>query len=407
MFLSVLQVVNYIFPLITFTYLVRVLGVEKFGLLSFAQSFIQYFIVITDYGFHLSATREISIHRDNKEKVNEIFSSVMIIKSGLFVISFMIMSGIVFGFEKFRREWLLYYLTFGMVLGQVLFPVWFFQGIEDMKWITYLNITTKGLFTVAVFLCVKDSSHYIYVPLLNFIGLTLMGVLSLYLVLSKYNVNFDIKNIRKINNYLIEGWNIFLSRVYVSIYNDINIFFLGLFGGNTMVGYYSITTRIVLAIGGLFEPLNQALFPYLAKKYKENFLEFVKIFKRIIKIFLIISFSLLLLSQHFKSKILYFLTANNDREILYLLNVFLYRIIFYPFGPLLSNILIIMKKKEEFIKVMNYTVLFNFIVVVPSIYLYKAKGLVYSFILLLTIHIFLLIKYVRSAIEKENLKNIQ
>ena len=78
--LGALQIVGYIIPLINLPYLSRILGVEKFGLVFFAFAFMQYFIMLTDYGFGLSATREIAINRHNSNNISNIFSAVTFIK---------------------------------------------------------------------------------------------------------------------------------------------------------------------------------------------------------------------------------------------------------------------------------------------------------------------------------------
>ncbi len=271
--LSFLQVVNYILPLITFPYLVRVLGVEKFGLIAFATATIMYFQILTDYGFNLSATREISIHRENKEKVQEIFSSVMIIKFGLLILSFILLSVLVFSFEKFRRDWEVYFLSFGMVVGQVLFPIWFFQGMEKMKYITFLNILAKGLFTIAIFIFVKQQSDYWKVPLLNSIGFILAGVLSLWIVYKDWNLGFKFVGFESILRELKEGWYVFITSIQSNILSSSWIFILGLFTPTYIVGYYSAIEKLLKGFVSLFQPITQALFPYSSNKLKKSIKE--------------------------------------------------------------------------------------------------------------------------------------
>ena len=399
--LSVLQGANYILPLITLPYLVRVLGVEYFGLLAFATATVMYFQILTDYGFNLTATREISIHRDNKEKVIEIFSSVMTIKILLMFVSFFLLSILIFSFEKFSNDALVYFLTFGTVVGQVLFPVWFFQGMERMKYITYLNILSKVIFTIAIFVFVQEQSDFYLVPLLTSIGFLVAGIWSLYLVKKEFDVSFSFQKIETIKYYLVDGWHVFVSRFYVSLYTTTNVFLLGLFTNNTSVGYYSIAEKIVVAIGGLFDPANQTIYPFLARKYKENFSKFVELLKKIAIVFLCLSFTLVLLSHYLKNEIVYLVSGEYNMEVISILSVFLIRIITFPFGSLFSNALIIMQRKKEFMKVMNYTVLLNFILVLPAIYFYDVEGLVYSFILLHIVHVLLLINYLYKSIIRE------
>ena len=267
--LSVLQGANFILPLITIPYLVRVLGIEYFGLLAFASATIAFFCIITDYGFNLSATRDISAHRDNKEKVVEIFSSVMIIKVLLMFLSLILLIILVFSFEKFAKDWLIYFLSFGTVIGQVLFPDWFFQGMERMKYITYLNILAKSIFTVAIFIFIQEPSDFYIVPILTSIGFIIAGIWSLVLVRKEFDIRFELQAVKVVKHYFSDSWYIFLSNFGVNLYKNNVIIILGLFTSNSIVGYFSITKKIIDALNSIAKVISRTIFPYINNKYKE------------------------------------------------------------------------------------------------------------------------------------------
>src|SRR5512140_3234133 len=86
--LSVLQAITYVLPILILPYLFRIIGPEKFGLIAFAQAFVQYFMILTDYGFSISATKEISLCQHRPSEVSKVFSSVMMVKMALALASF-------------------------------------------------------------------------------------------------------------------------------------------------------------------------------------------------------------------------------------------------------------------------------------------------------------------------------
>lgn len=332
--LSALQALNYLLPLITLPYLVRILGPEKFGLISFAQAFIGYFIILTDYGFNLSATREVSINRENKEKVTEIFSSVITIKFLLGLLSLSILILMLVLIQKFRTDWLVYLFSFGMVLGNILFPVWFFQGMERMKYITILNIVSKGIFTICIFIFIRMASDYLYVPLINSLGYLVAGGLSLGVVFKKLEVKFAFPTTESIKRQLKEGWYIFVSTVSISLYTTSNTFILGLFTNNTIVGYYSAAEKIVRAVQGLLTPVSQTVYPYISKLATESKKKALGFIRKLVKLVSSGSFVISLLIFIFSAPIVNIVLGSQYQQSIIVLRI----LAFLPFIIGLSNI---------------------------------------------------------------------
>ena len=269
--LSGLQLITYLLPIIIIPYLFRVLGPSKFGLIAFAQAFVQYFMIITDYGFSVTATKDISLCHTDKEKVREVFSSVMTVKILLTALSLGALSALVYFVPKFRNDWLVYALSFGMVVGNTLFPTWFFQGMERMKYIANLNIVGEFIYAAAIFFFVKEWQDYLLVPLINSAVFLTVGILGQYIVWRRFGVVFKPQNFSHIRKQLLHGWNVFISVVAINAYTNTRVFAVGLLTNNTMTGFYSIAEKIAnVAQTFPLSAFSQAIFPRLSKIFHKN-----------------------------------------------------------------------------------------------------------------------------------------
>lgn len=269
--LSSLQSINYLLPLIVLPYLARVLGMEKFGLIAFAQSLIQYFIILTDYGFNLTATRKISLCQNEKSKVCSIFSSVMTVKLILAVASFIILAAILRFIPRFGNDWLLYILSFGAVIGNALFPTWLFQGKEKMKYISIINIISGLIYTASIFIFVREPSDYLLVPLLASLGFIISGVAGLVTALRRFRLEFKRQSYARIEEELRSGWNVFISIVAINAYTVTRTFAVGLLTNNVLTGYYSIAEKISNAIQSYpLDSFTQAIYPRLSSIFHKN-----------------------------------------------------------------------------------------------------------------------------------------
>jgi len=286
--LSTLQALNMLLPLVILPYLVRVLGVENFGLINFSLSIVMYFSIFVSFGFDLSATREISTNRTDSKKISEIFSSVMLIKTAFALVSFIVLYVLVMTIDKLQVHSLLYFVTYGIIVGNVLLPIWFFQGIEQMKYITYVNVASKVGVTILVFIFVQERDDFIYVPALNAAGAILGGLGSLWIAIKYFKIKFYFPSKNVMLSRLLESYHYFLSRIANSGSRYYATTIIGVFFGNALVGYYSMVEKLFyafLSIGGV---ISQTIYPYMSRTKNIRFFKKVFLFVAVASIVVIV-----------------------------------------------------------------------------------------------------------------------
>lgn len=269
-YLSLLQVASYLFPLITMPYLARVIGVDGFGKIAFASAIMVWFQTIADWGFNYTATRDVAKNRDNKELVSKIFSNVLWARCLLMVVSFLLLLLLIAVVPKFRENQEILLISFLLIPGHILFPDWFFQAMERMKYITILNLIAKFLFTIAIFVFIKEKSDYLLQPLFTSLGFVVSGVIALYLILVKWEIRIEYPQLPIIIRTIKGSTDVFINNLMPNLYNSFSSVLLGFWGGDISNGKLDAGGKFVGIAQQFMSVLSRTFYPFLSRRIDKH-----------------------------------------------------------------------------------------------------------------------------------------
>lgn len=269
-YLSLLQVASYIFPLITIPYLARVIGVDSFGKIAFASAVIVWFRTIADWGFNFTATRDVAQNRGDLKKISKIFSNVLWARVFLTLCSFVILYSAILFIPKFNESKDILLVTFLMIPGHLLYPDWFFQAMERMKYITIFNVISKLLFTILIFIFIKQKSDYLLQPLFTTLGYIVSGIVAMYIIIKKWNIKLYKPNLKEIFRTINKSTDVFINNIMPNLYNSFSTVLLGFYGGPISNGLLDAGGKFVGISQQFMTIVSRAFFPFLSRRIDKH-----------------------------------------------------------------------------------------------------------------------------------------
>lgn len=264
-FMTVLQFLNSFFSLFLYPYLIRTLGAEQYGLYVFISSLVLYPIVFTTFGFDLPGMKKITENVDDIKEKSRIVSTVFTAKIYLLIISAIVYFLTVFLVPSFRINCEMYAIAFIGVITNIIFPNWYFQAVQKMKWVTGIQLFTKLISLPFIFLLIKSKDdlllYFIISIFVNIIG----GLLASYILIFKEKIKISFIKYKQVKKYCRESFPLFLTNLISTLKEQGAVLIIGSFFGMKEVAIYDLANKIMNIVRMLFVSINTAVFPKIYK----------------------------------------------------------------------------------------------------------------------------------------------
>lgn len=321
-YLFILRACMFLFPLISMPYLVNALGVANYGILSFIQTVSTYIILFINYGFNLSAPREIAINKDDNKIINNIFCTVISVKILLLVVSIPIILLFAWIIPIINANYTIFLLIIIALISEVFFTNWFYQGIEEMRSFTLINIITRLIGLILLFICVHTPDD-LFIAYLIISSTTLLGsLIGFIIILKKYKLKLYIPKRIDLKKQIYLGWDLFIAQSATTLFSNSNILIIGLLLKPEDVGFYSVAEKIMRTVSMMVGPVSSGLYPVTANLFKKSRVAAIKYLKRFLVIGGMLFFTIAIIMIVFSDYIILIVTGEENLEIKHILILF-------------------------------------------------------------------------------------
>lgn len=365
--LTILQIAGYVFPLITLPYLAQVIGVDGFGKIAFAAAIIVYIQTITDWGFNYTATRDIANCRNNLKEVESTLSTITWARILLMILSSFVLLVCVAFIPVLKQNSTIILITLLLIPGNILFPEWLFQGMECMKYITILNFVSKLIFTCLIFVFIKTPEDYILQPLLLALGAFIAGILGQLFAWKKWEIRIKFVPFAEIIKAIKNSADVFINILMPNFYNSFSVIMIGFWSGSVATGYYDGGNKFNTIFAQFNSILSRAFFPFLARKIEKHY-----IYARLcLCTSALLSISAFILAPWLVHT---FLTGAFDQSIT-VLRILSVSLFFMSMTSVYgSNYLIILHRERELRNITMIVSIIGFLIALPLVYYYSYIG---------------------------------
>jgi O-antigen/teichoic acid export membrane protein len=374
------QLFNLVTPLLVVPYIVSICGEENFGKTAVGMAIAFFLIVFVDFGSDIIGVREVSVNRYNPEVLNKIFTTTYVVKALILIAVLLITSLLFIYFPYFKNEKTMFFLGLSVLIGQFINPTWFLQGIENVKWITILNVISKSIYLGGVFLTVKEESDYVFVNLWWGIGMIIANLFVFALIMKKHQFTFQAVNKNEVHKHIRNDFSMFSSQIFLSLQLYAPVVLISYFGNNLMAGQYRIVEQIIVVFKTYIFLFFNFVFPKICYVIEINFKRGIKnwlIYNGSNFIFVLFG---MLFFHIFSYEIVSYFNPTNRYVLSNLLEVAVFIPLILALSIPLKQLILALNYKTFYVRLTSIMVVINLFAIVLLLPIFKVYGVFYSLI---------------------------